>query len=105
MLSGADKADSPAPVSTSPTSRLRRRGWICSMRRASARNPLVVEFVVGRWARRGARRAALQKLGMALTRLASGTFCWVAANLGLQLDDVEEDVSLPAQFVCDHGGL
>src|SRR5262245_43501062 len=75
------------------------------MRRARARDPLVVKLVVGCWASWGTGRAALQKLRMALARLAGRPFRRVAANLGLQLDDVEEDVSLSAELVSNHWRL
>jgi len=42
---------------------------------------------------------------MALARLAGRSFRRVAANLGLQLNNVEEDISLPAQLVCNHWWL
>src|SRR5262245_8670649 len=54
------------------------------------------------------RGRALQELRRVMTRLTiaavtgSGAFGWVAAELGLQLDEVGEDVGLAAQFVGDH---
>src|SRR5215204_5578028 len=66
----------------------------------------VFEVVVGAGALRGG--AALEELRRVLTRLARlarRAFGRVAPDLGLELDDVDELVRLPAQFVSHHGWL
>jgi hypothetical protein len=73
----------------------------------------VFEIVVVRGTRACPLRngAALQELRGVLARLAwfaafaRAALGRVAADLGLQLDDIEEDIGLPAQLVGDHRRL
>src|SRR5260370_29452384 len=70
-------------------------GWPC------ARSFSIVEIVVIASRRHGGR--ALQELRRVMTRLARGrTLGWIAAELGLQLHQVGEDVGLAPQLVGDH---
>src|ERR1700761_3424059 len=65
---------------------------------------LVVEIVVIGPRRHGG--GALQELRRVMTRLArGGALGRIAAELGLQLDQVGENVGLTAQFVGDHRRL
>src|ERR1700692_3668471 len=69
-----------------------------------ARLLLVLEIVVIGPRRHGG--GALQELRRVMTRFArGGTFGRVAAELGLQLHQVGEDVGLTAQFVGNHRRL
>src|ERR1700753_4293772 len=64
----------------------------------------VLEVVVIGPRRHGGR--ALQELRCVMARLArGGALGWIAAELGLQLDEVGEDVGLAAQLVGDHRRL
>src|SRR5712671_3328611 len=105
---------------------VRARATPCEMQRgagnadncARARTPapafesvleLLVVAGVGRHAlrRRGAALEELRSMAAVprLARLTRGALGRVAADLGLQLDDVEEDVGLAAELVGDHGWL
>src|SRR5258707_14239842 len=60
-------------------------------------------IAVGAFARWCPRGRALQELRRVMTRLAEGrTLGGIAAELGLQLHQVGEDVGLAPQFVGDH---
>src|SRR6202166_651544 len=64
----------------------------------------IVEIFVIAPRRHGGR--ALQELGRVMARLARGrTLGWIAAELGLQLHQIREDVGLGPQFRGDHRRL
>src|SRR4051812_41459167 len=96
--------------SRKPTSRGQRgqlrEGSAPSTGTGAAREGSVLVIVAARPLR---DRAALEELRGVLTLLTrrpvSGTFSWIAADLSLQLDDVDELVGLAAQFVGDHRRL
>src|SRR6478736_6433356 len=83
------------------------RGQSGQLRRGSAEGraaALLVEIVVSSPWRHGGR--ALQELRRVMTRLArGGALGGVAAELGLQLDQIGEDVGLAPQLVGDHRRL
>ena len=81
----------PIEPAASPRNRRRRRRWR-PRRRPLAAAPRNAAGIAGVWRSRGSRAR-----GGALGR--------VAADLRLQLDDVEEDVGLAAQLVGDHWRL